>query len=364
MISRINKLLRPGLRELSAYPVQASEGLIKLDAMENPYSLPAELQREWLRALGGVKLNRYPDAAATNLKQTIKRVMQLPQQSEVLLGNGSDELIQLLCLAILDAPSRKSGRPVVMAPEPGFVMYRQTAIAAGLNYIGVPLRADNFELDLPAMLNAVQQHQPELLFLAYPNNPTGNLFNLSDCRQLVECAPGLVVFDEAYHPFAETSAAAEVAEHSHVLLLRTFSKLGLAGIRLGLLAGSADWLQHFEKLRLPYNINVLTQLTAEFACRHYDVFLQQSSQIRQQRIWLTSELTKLTTIRTFASRANFVLFRLINGSADRVFEKLQKHGVLIKNLDKSHPLLKDCMRVTIGTAVENKKFLMALQQSI
>ncbi|MBN1379057.1 MAG: histidinol-phosphate transaminase [Gammaproteobacteria bacterium] len=364
MTSRINKLLRPGLQELSAYHVPASEGLIKLDAMENPYSLSAPLQQEWLEVLRTAKLNRYPDAAADELKQTIKGVLQLPQQCELMLGNGSDELIQLLSLAVLDAPARKSARPIVMAPEPSFVMYRHTAVVTGMDYLGVPLQSGNFALDMPAMLKALQKHQPEILYLAYPNNPTGNLFLWNHCQELIENAPGLVVIDEAYHPFAETSATHALVEYDHVLLLRTFSKLGLAGIRLGVLAGPLNWLQHFEKLRLPYNINVLTQLSARFACHHYDVFLQQSAQIRQQRSWMLKELKKLPVLQVFDSQANFILFRVPDGSSARLFENLIYLGVLIKNMDRSHPLLKDCMRVTVGTSEENKCFLTALEQSM
>lgn len=363
-VARVNKLLRRDLRELSAYAVQAGAGMVKLDAMENPYALPSELQQEWLKALSGASLNRYPDAAAAELKQSIKNAMQLPQNLDLILGNGSDELIQLLYLAVIDTPARKSGKPTVMAPEPGFAMYRQTAVATGLNYVGVPLLADSFDLDMPAMLNALERYRPELLFLAYPNNPTGNLFKWSDLQQLIEHAPGLVIFDEAYHPFAGHSAVSAAIEHDHVLLLRTFSKLGLAGIRLGLLAGSINWLQHFEKLRLPYNINVLTQLTAKFACRHYNAFLQQSAQILRQRKWLSGELDKITALKVYDSRANFILFRLLDKPAENVFRELLGRGVLIKNMDRSHPMLKDCMRVTVGTEGENKTFLAALKQSL
>ena len=347
---------------MSAYPVPSSAGLIKLDAMENPYSMPDELREEWLAILRSADLNRYPDAAAGSLKQQIKNTLALPPACDVMLGNGSDELIQLLCLAVLDAPMRTSGRPLVLAPEPGFVMYRQTALATGLEYSGIPLRQENFALDTEAMLTAIERLQPEIIYLAYPNNPTGNFFDLQACRRIIEHAPGLVILDEAYHPFAEATTAQLLTEFDHVLLLRTFSKLGLAGIRFGLLAGAPDWLQHFEKLRLPYNINVLTQLTAEFTCRHYPVFLEQCRLIRQQRDGLLPELRRVAGLQVYDSSANFILFRVPEGSSGRIFRGLVERGILIKNMDKAHPMLRDCLRVTVGTAEENGEFINALRQ--
>lgn len=362
MVSRIDRLLRTGLRSLTAYAVPSSEGLIKLDAMENPFSLPDASKSEWLRMLADAQLNRYPNASAAELKQSIRTVLQLPEQCELLLGNGSDELIQLLCLAIIETPGRLSGKPIIMAAEPGFAMYRYTAMATGLDFVGVPLQKDDFSLDMPAMLQAIEQHRPEILYLAYPNNPTGNLYHWSDCRELIENVPGLVVFDEAYHPFSDATAVSALAEYEHVLLLRTFSKLGLAGIRLGVLAGAPLWLRQLEKIRLPYNINTLTQITAEFACRHYQLFLRQAAQVCQQRSWIMDKLNEFPALQVFESRANFVLFRIINGDADTVFNGLLENGILIKNLNNSHPMLRGCLRVTVGTPEENEIFIVSLKR--
>ncbi len=364
MVTRLNKLIRPTLREMQAYHVPSSAGLIKLDAMENPYPLPESLKKTWLHMLAEASLNRYPDAAAENLKSKLKATLALPGSCDLLLGNGSDELIQLLCLSVISAPVRKSDQSIIMAPEPGFAMYRQIALSTGLNFVGAPLQADSFSLDMPAMLQALERHQPEILFLAYPNNPTGNLFEQNECLQLIQSAPGLVVFDEAYHPFSQSTMAGILQEYEHVLLLRTFSKLGLAGIRLGVLAGPKRWLQQIDKLRLPYNINTLTQITAELACRHYDVFSEQAAKIRAQRELLQQELHHIAGLHVFESRTNFVLFRTKPGSADKVFNALLDHGLLIKNMNNTHPLLKDCLRVTVGTSEENSKFLQALEQSI
>jgi len=308
---------------------------------------------DWLRTLRSVSVNRYPDPAAGEVAQRLRGAMDLPPAAGVLLGNGSDELIQLLALTV-GGPGR-----VVMAPEPSFVMYRMIAALTGMEYRGVPL-VENFDLDLPAMLKAMERYQPALVFLAYPNNPTGNLFDPAMVRAIIEASPALVVVDEAYTAFAETSFLDHLHEYENLLILRTVSKLGLAGLRLGLLVGPRAWLQEVDKTRLPYNINVLTQVTAAFALRHFDVFEEQTAQIRRDRDALFDRLTDMGGIRVWPSRANFLLFRTAPGQARRVFEGLREGGILIKNLDGSHPQLADCLRVTVGTPAENGAFLEAL----
>lgn len=365
MTDRLERLLRAELRAVKAYHVQASSPqTVKLDAMENPYELPKDLRASWVQELSDISLNRYPDASADELRNQLKQVLELPSHFELILGNGSDELIQLLCMALIAAPKRKSGSPVVLAPEPGFAMYRLLALAAGLDYVGVPLLPDSFQLDMPAMLQAIKQHDPEIIFLAYPNNPTGNVFNLEDIELLAKQSTGLLIIDEAYHPFAQSSAIDVLCGYEHVLLLRTLSKLGLAGIRLGVLSGAAAWLEQLNKLRLPYNINILTQATAQFACRNYEVFLQQSMQIREQRQELYLALEKIEGVTPYTSQANFILFRVDSDSADSVFNNLLQQHVLIKNLSHSHPLLRGCLRVTVGSPDENKIFLSALHRAL
>ncbi|MCL5668672.1 MAG: aminotransferase class I/II-fold pyridoxal phosphate-dependent enzyme, partial [Gammaproteobacteria bacterium] len=265
----IAHLVRPEIRSLSAYHVPDARGLVKLDAMENPYSWPEEIKRAWLEALRDAPLNRYPDPEAHALKDKLRAALAVPAQAGLLLGNGSDELIQMLALTLA-----RPGR-VVLAPEPGFVMYRLIALWCGMTYVGVPLRND-FTLDLDAMLEAIQRHQPALVFIAYPNNPTGNLFDEQALRRIIEQSPGLVVLDEAYHAFAGASFMQDVLRYPNLLVMRTLSKTGLAGLRLGLLAGHPDWLDEINKTRLPYNINVLTQLSVEFALRHVQIMENQA----------------------------------------------------------------------------------------
>jgi histidinol-phosphate aminotransferase len=351
-------LLRPELRELSAYHVPDAQGLIKLDAMENPYGWPPDLVDAWLERLRPASLNRYPDPGARRLKARLRTAMAIPDTADLLLGNGSDELIQLLILAVA-GPGR-----VVLAPDPTFVMYRLVARYAGLDYVAVPLRAADFSLDRDALLAALDRHRPAVVFLSYPNNPTGNRFDPAVVRELIVAAPGLVVVDEAYLPFAEHSFLDSLAEFDNLLLLRTLSKLGLAGLRLGLLAGAPRWLAELDKLRLPYNINVLTQLSAEFALEHPALLLEQAARIRADRRALLAALNALPGLTAFASETNFILFRTPPGTADRLFAALRDSGILIKNLSSSGGLLRDCLRVTVGTPDENRAFLTALAAAL
>jgi histidinol-phosphate aminotransferase len=350
---RINRFVRPQLRALRAYHVPPAAGMVKLDAMENPYSWPDWLLNDWLDTLRQAALNRYPDPAADALKSRLREVLGIPGTAGIILGNGSDELIQMIIQTVAE-PGR-----VIMAPEPTFVMYRQLAVVAGLDFQGVPLRAD-FTLDVDAMIEAVTTYQPAVVFLAYPNNPTGNLFDRKAIEAVLSCAPGLVVVDEAYAPFADDSFMGELGCCDNLLVLRTLSKLGLAGVRLGLLAGDGDWLAEIEKTRLPYNISTLDQLTGEFALRHYAVFEEQAKIIRQQRGELLGRLQSLPGLTVYPSSANFILFRVPPGRGEAMFEGLKSGGILIKNLTGSALSLTDCLRVTVGKPEENAAFVRVL----
>jgi len=348
-------LVRPEIQALHAYHVPPAEGMLKLDAMENPYPLPPGLRDEIARQVADAQINRYPDPAAQQLKADIARVSRLPSGMEVLLGNGSDEIIQLLAMAVA-----KPGA-VLLSVEPSFVMYRMIATFTGMRYVGVPLTAD-FALDLPAMLEAIEREQPALVFLAYPNNPTGNLFDAGTVRRIIEAAPGLVVVDEAYYAFASDSFIGQLGRYDNLLVMRTFSKLGMAGLRLGFLVGPARWLEQLEKLRLPYNVGVLPQCVARILLAHHDVLLAQAASIRQARVQMMAALAAMAGVRAYPSEANFILFRL--AKATQVFEGLKRRGVLIKNLDGGHPALSGCLRVTVGSPQENAQFLAALQDTI
>jgi len=349
--------VRDDIRELSAYHVPHPGNMIKLDAMENPYLWPESMKQQWLAQLTDIPMNRYPDPAAEKLTARLEQVMKVPEGMTSILGNGSDELIQIICMALSKPGS------VVLAPEPTFVMYQMIARFTNMEYCGVPLDAQ-FQLDMPAMIQAIENHQPAVIFLAYPNNPTGNLFSEQDVRRIIEMAPGLVVVDEAYHAFADSSFMPMLSEYDNLVVMRTVSKMGLAGLRLGILSGRSEWISEFDKVRLPYNINVLTQFSAEFALERDDILKQQTDQICRDREIMQESLNRFAGLKQYPSAANFILFKVDNISSETIFDALKQAGVLIKRFAGNSGLQEDplanCLRVTIGTADENQVFIDAL----
>jgi histidinol-phosphate aminotransferase len=350
-------IFRKEILAMSAYHVADASGLIKLDAMENPYNWPDDLIQSWLETLKTCELNRYPDPEARQLTQTIKAQNKIPAGFDVLLGNGSDELIQMLLMALPPTAT-------VLSVQPSFVMYQQISQSLGLNFINVPLLSETFELDLPAMLAAIITHQPSIIFLAYPNNPTGNLFSADSIRHIIKAANGLVVVDEAYAPFANANFMDELGHYENLLVMRTVSKLGLAGLRLGYLVGSPAIIEQLNKIRLPYNINILTQATTHFALTHHALFDGQTQAICSERTNVFEQLSKMDGIAAFPSSTNFILFKTPKDKATDIFTTIKQQGVLIKNSSTQGGLLTDCLRVTIGKPEENQAFLAALKTSL
>ena len=351
-----DQLIRPEILALSAYHVADATGLVKLDAMENPYRLPDSLRGELGGLLGEAAINRYPDPHAGEVQQALRRAFGIAPDYDILLGNGSDELIQILATAL--------ARPgaTLLAVEPSFVMYRMIAGFAGLRYVGVPLKPD-FSLDEAAVLEALEREEPALVFLAYPNNPTGNAFDRGAVERIIAAAPGLVVVDEAYHAFTGGLSFLDALDRfDNLLLMRTVSKLGLAGLRLGYLVGKPAWIGELDKVRLPYNVNVLTQATARLALSHVDVLEAQAATLVREREQLFQAMSELAGVHVYASSANFLLFRV--SDAGRVFAGVKARGVLIKNLHGGHPLLDNCLRVTVGAPDENTAFLTALRAEL
>ena len=361
--------IRPDVRAMHAYVVQDATGYLKLDAMENPYSLPPDLQAALGQRLGQLALNRYPGPRYADLRAALAQHAGLPQGHALILGNGSDELISLVSLACALPPAGDGQRPVVLAPVPGFVMYAMSAQLQGLDFVGAPLTPD-FELDEAAMLAAIAQHRPAITHLAYPNNPTATLWNEDVVQRIIDAVAavgGIVVMDEAYQPFASRTwldrMRAEPQRNAHVLLMRTLSKFGLAGVRLGYLIGPAALVGEIDKVRPPYNVSALNCEAALFALEHAPVFAEQARQLREQRSALVAALRAMPGIeKCWDSEANMVLVRVQD--AARTFAGLRERKVLIKNVSTMHPLLANCLRLTVGTAADNAIMLQALQASL
>lgn len=351
------KWVRPEIRDLDAYKVADARGLIKLDAMENPYALDPAATQRWADAVAAASINRYPDPVASGLKKAVKRYMQPPLGTSMIFGNGSDELIQMLAMTV-SSPGR-----CVLSLEPGFVMYRLITEFTGMDYVGVPLKQDA-QIDLFTTLQAIAEHQPAVIFIAYPNNPTGNCFRDVDIEEIIKAAPGIVVLDEAYHPFAQKSWLGRLSDYDHLVVMRTVSKLGLAGLRLGVLFGHPLLLGEVDKVRLPYNINVLTQAAATSVIDESDVLEQQAADIREERARMFREFRSIDGVEVFSSDANFILFRLQEKPATEVFESIREQGVLIKNMRANEGLLANCLRVTVGKPEENDAFFAALRSSL
>jgi histidinol-phosphate aminotransferase len=347
-----DQLIRPEVLAMSAYAVADAAGMVKLDAMENPYPLPPALRRELAERLAAVELNRYPEPNPAALRELIAAKMKVPPGMDVLLGNGSDDLIQILTLALARPGS------ALMYPAPTFVMYSMNATFSGMRAIAVPLR-DDFSLDADAFIARMRAEKPALVFLAYPNNPTGVLYPEADVARIIDAAPGLVVLDEAYHVFAGRTFMGRLAQYPNLVVLRTVSKLGLAGIRLGYLAGRPEWLRELNKVRQVYNVNVLTEAAAKFVLERLDVLEAQAAGIRAERARLGEALRGFSGVTVFPSEANFFLVRVPDAS--RTYDALRRQGVLVRNL---HPGLANCLRITVGTPDENRILINALKEAL
>jgi len=288
----------------------------------------------------------------------LTRYVELPAGCALTLGNGSDELIDILSLAVM-----KPGA-TILAPVPGFVMYETSAKLRGLHFVGVPLTAE-FELDEAAMLAAIEQHLPAVTYIAYPNNPTANLWDDAVIQRIVDAVgrqQGLVVFDEAYQPFASRSWLQRMAAKPHVLVLRTLSKFGLAGVRLGYLCGAAELVREIDKVRPPYNVSALNAEAALFALEHAGEYARQAAVLRAERETLQAALATVPGVRAFPSEANMVLVRVPDSK--RAFEGMKARGVLIKHVAGLHPLLANCLRLTVGAPEENTRMIQVLKESL
>ena len=344
--------IRDDIKAMSAYRIaDLPEGFIKLDAMESPYHPFArfpELSNEWLRLITQAQIHLYPNPAASGLQETLRKAFDIPESAAIALGNGSDELIQFMTLLVAQSGA------TMLAVEPSFVMYRHNAELYGMNYVGVPLNED-FTLDLPAVLSAIDKHQPALIFIAYPNNPTGVCFRREEVEAIIRAARGIVVVDEAYGAFSRDSFLPQAGSVENLVVMRTISKIGFAGLRIGYAAGSPAVMDELAKILPPYNMNQLSLATAKFALQHHDVIQTTIDILKTERERVFNELSAIGRLKALPSEANFITVRVPD--ADALFNTLKENRILIKKLHGTHPLLAQCVRITIGSPEQNDAVL-------
>ena len=339
--------IRKDIQSLNAYHVPEPIECLKLDAMESPFSPNKDFEKEFLQHLSKVDINRYPEPSAKEVIKSLRSLMNIDENHGVLLGNGSDELIQLIALACNEGDT-------ILSFSPSFVMYEMIAKFSRLNYIDSPLI--DFDIDLENTLQIIKETQPKLIFIAYPNNPTGNLFNREKIETIIQSTDALVVLDEAYYAYADDTFLNDIAKYENLILLRTISKIGFAGVRLGLLIGSEEIVGELNKIRLPYNINSLTQAACKFLLNKKDYLQSHAELIVNERKELIKSIKKYKNITVFPSQANFVLIKTLD--SQELFNFLLDKRILIKNLSKMKGL-DNFLRITIGSPNENATILSA-----
>ena len=355
MKNKLKDFLREDISDIKEYEILDAEGMIKLDAMENPFDIDLKFEIESI-SKNKVNINRYPDGACKNLTKKLRQDHNLKDNFNILVGNGSDELIQILCMAF----SKKGN--TVLCPQPTFSMYKSISNLVGLKFKTVPLEND-FSLNINEMLNNIKQTNPALIFLAYPNNPTANLWNRNNIKKIIENTNGLVVIDEAYSAFSGDSFLNDIDKYENLAIMKTFSKVGLAGLRLGYLIAENSLIKEFNKIRLPFNVNTISQKIAELALDNKDYLDEQSLEIISFRESLLDQMMRIEEIEVYNSSTNFILFKIKKGSADDIFNKLLKDKILIKNMSNTKSL-EDCLRVTVGTEKENNLFIQSLKNAL
>jgi histidinol-phosphate aminotransferase len=350
----IGSLIKEEVLAQKAYRVENTACPVKLDANENPLAIPESLRGPFAARLAGVALNRYPEAGSPALAARFAKAFGVGGE-QIMIGNGSDELIQILCTALARPDAE------VMIPAPTFAMYRIAAQNAGLKVAAVPLDGE-FDLDLAAMRARLAAHPPALTFLAWPNNPTGNCFSRGRIEAILREWPGIVVVDEAYFHFSGQTFLPLLDRHENLVILRTLSKVGFAAMRIGLLIGPPALIHELDKVRLPYNMNTLSQAAAGFYLDHEETFLRQAEEIRGWRGELVAAMKAIPGVDPRPTDANFIFFHC-DFDADRVYSGLMERGVLIKNFN-APGTMGNFMRVTVGTREENSRFIEGLRDII
>ncbi len=341
------QLIKDKVKSLKAYHVDNVDCEIKLHANENSFPPPPEILKLFEDVFKTTELNRYPDPDCRPLKQTLSKRLGVAPEN-LAIGNGSDELIQILLQVFCDPED------TVGFPDPTFAMYAIIAQGMGLKSLTHPLD-DQWDFKAEPFLESLEASGARIAFLSYPNNPTGNCFSGSEVQKVIENFSGIVVVDEAYHDFARKTFLSELPRHNNLIILRSMSKIGLAALRVGYAVADPAIIAQINKIRLPYNLNTVSQNLTDRLLNHFAPVQQQIDTMLAERSRMIDALSKFGQLTVYPSDANFVLFRVEQDSA-ALFKRLMDQGTLIRDLGY-HPRLKNCLRVTIGTPAENKSFL-------
>ena len=358
----IINFVKKSVQELKPYHVENISCRVKLDAMESPYPLSEYLMKKVIEGIGRIKINRYPDPQASRLKSIISSQTGISADS-IIIGNGCDELIQMI-LTVFGEEGDK-----VLFPAPTFSMYGIIAKSLSLK-TEVILLGEDWELPLDKFLHEIERIKPKVIFISYPNNPTGNCFDKKSILKILQKAKGIVVIDEAYNDFSKKTFLSYLKEFKNLIILRTLSKIGMAGLRVGYLMADKEICRELNKVRLPYNSNSVSQEIASIILKNRAEIQKQIEDIMLERDRLTERLKEIKGIKPYPSETNFILFKLVVSESNLtvrngkdMFLRLANSGILVRNFG-SDSYLKDCLRVTVGTHEENNEFLDVIQKSM
>lgn len=349
---KIEDLVRDEIKTLKPYHVKDYPVRIKLDANESTYSLPQEFLDELLLEIRNISFNRYPDPSSLKLREVISRDLGVDKDC-LLIGNGSDELIQSIILTFGGTKER------ILFPVPTFAMYEILSTALGQVSVKIPLD-EEWDLDMDRIKESLSEENPKIVFLSYPNNPTGNCFSEDRILEIIDLSKGIVVVDEAYHDFARKSFLDRLKDYKNLIVLRSLSKIGMAGLRVGMMIADREMIKQVAKVKLPYNVNIISQVIARFILSRKEVVEEQVALVIEERERLLNEMGQLESILSYPTDSNFILFKE-KGHEKRIWDNLLKHGILIRDLSKSE-FLADCLRVTVGQKEENTEFLKVLKE--
>jgi histidinol-phosphate aminotransferase len=360
MAGPFSDILCPALAELSSYTPLAGDYPVRLDANEAPPLLSAAAKQRMAQACAALDWERYPDATAATLRQALASYSGVSAE-EVLVGDGSDEIITMLLTAFSE-PRDRSGSPVIMTTTPSFVMYGMSARVRGQRVLEVPLDA-TWDLAVDSLLRGLAHAPPNLIFIATPNNPTGNLADRERLEHLIQAAKtSLVVLDEAYIPYSDRDQLDLYRRYENVVVMRTLSKVGFAALRVGWLIARPALLAQIDKVRLPYNLNSPAQVLGALAVSELKPEIQRIVRyVVSERERVRTALADLPGLTVTPSQANFLWFRSDRPAAD-LFQGLRDRGVLVRSFHQRGGRLAHQLRVTIGTQAENDRFLECLRE--